>query len=106
MATLQLREGLTFDPLDFSDWVDNQADLGPKWRPRYVRITEAIPTTPSNKTLKRVLVHQKYRHDRAGSDPMWWRARGEAAFHLFSDADEKLLHDGLVAAGRDRFWDL
>ena len=37
MAGLVLRDGATFDPAGFAAWIDAQADIGPKWRPRYVR---------------------------------------------------------------------
>jgi fatty-acyl-CoA synthase len=106
MTTLQLREGQSFDPDDFAKWLDSQPDLGPKWRPRYVRVTPAMPTTATGKIVKRTLVHQKYRSDRTNGDPMWWRPRGENTYRPFTDTEEKTVHDGLVSAGRERFWDL
>jgi fatty-acyl-CoA synthase len=106
MTTLQLREGQSFDPDDFAKWLDGQPDLGPKWRPRYVRVTAAMPTTATGKIVKRTLVQQKYRADRTNGDPMWWRPRGESTYRPFTDTEEKTVHDGLVAAGRERFWDL
>ena len=71
MATLVLQEGAAFDPASFASWVDAQPDLSPKWRPRYVRVTGALPTTPTNKVLTRTLVHEKFRSDRTGGDPVW-----------------------------------
>ena len=46
MAGLVLRDGVTFDPAGFATWIDAQADIGPKWRPRYVRVMAEPPTTP------------------------------------------------------------
>jgi fatty-acyl-CoA synthase len=106
MATVQLSDGVGFDPDEFGAWLDGQPDLGPKWRPRFVRVTRAMPATPTNKILKRVLVRQKYRSDLTGAEPIWWRPRGEAAYRPFTIDDEKTLHDALVTAGRERFWDL
>jgi len=106
MATLVLREGAHFDPEGFARWLDAQADVGPKWRPRYVRITAAMPTSPTNKILKRTLVSDKYRPDRTGGDAIWVRDRGAAAFRRFDDTDAKTVYDDLSAAGRARFWDL
>src|SRR4029077_14530794 len=60
MAALVLRDQATFSPNNFAEWLDQQFDLGPKWRPRYVRVTAALPTSPTNKILKRVLVHEKF----------------------------------------------
>jgi fatty-acyl-CoA synthase len=106
MATVVLRDGATFDPATFASWIDAQADLGPKWRPRYLRVTAAMPTSPTNKILKRVLVHDKYRPDRTGGDPLWVRDRGEPVYRPFDDVEAQAVHDELVTAGRERFWDL
>lgn len=106
MAALVLREGARFDPVAFASWLDAQPDLGPKWRPRYVRVTPAMPTTPTNKILKRTLVHQKFRPDRVSGDALWVRGRGEAAFRPFTAADAEALRRRFAANGRERFWDL
>ena len=42
-----------------------------------------LPTTGTNKVVKRTLVHQKYRPDRCGSDELWERGRGDPAFRPF-----------------------
>jgi fatty-acyl-CoA synthase len=106
MATVVLRDGATFDPRTFAAWLDAQADLGPKWRPTYLRIAAAMPTSPTNKILKRILVHDKYRPDRTGGDPLWLRGRDEPAYRPFGGPEAKALHDALVTGGRERFWDL
>ncbi|HEY2428663.1 MAG TPA: AMP-binding protein, partial [Acidimicrobiales bacterium] len=106
MATVVLREGAAFDPCAFGDWLDAQPDLGPKWRPRYVRITAAMPTSPTNKILKRTLVHEKYRPDLVGDDPLYVRGRDEPTFRPFGDADAARVRADLEGAGRGRFWDL
>lgn len=106
MASVLMRSGETFDPDEFAAWVDSQSDLGPKWRPRYVRVTSSLPTTPSNKILKRTLVHDKMRSDRVGRDAVYWRPRGAATYRLFTAEDEQALLGAMRAAGRARFWDL
>jgi fatty-acyl-CoA synthase len=106
MATLVLRDGARFDAAAFAAWLDAQEDLGPKWRPRYVRVTGAMPSTPTNKILKRTLVSQKFRADRVDGDPIWERGRGAAAYRPFGAEDEEALHRAFAAAGRERFWDL
>ena len=79
------------DPAGFAEWIDAQPDVGPKWRRRYVRVIRSLPTTPTNKILKRVLVHQKFRSDRTERDEIWVRGRGEDAFRPFTHEDEKKL---------------
>ncbi|HEV3352675.1 MAG TPA: AMP-binding protein [Acidimicrobiales bacterium] len=106
MAALILRDGASFDPVEFAGWLDRQSDVGPKWRPRYVRVSSELPATATNKVLKRTLVHQKFRADRAGGDPIWVRGRGEDAYRPFTSDDESALQLRFAEAGRERFWDL
>jgi len=106
MVALVLRDGTPFDPAGFAAWLDAQPELSPKWRPRYVRVTRALPTTPTNKVLTRTLVHQKFRADRVGGDPVHVRGRGEAAYRVLTAADESELHEAFEAAGRRQAWDL
>jgi len=106
MAGLVLREGAGFEPAAFAAWVDAQDGIGPKWRPRYVRIIRDPPTTGTNKIVKRSLVHQKWRADRVGGDAVYVRERGESAYRTFTPDDERVLHDSFVHYRRERFWDL
>lgn len=82
MATLALQTGATFDPAVFSRFVDGAANLPPRWRPMFVRITYEVAVTQTNKVLKRVLRHEKFLVDRI-RDPVYWRPRGATEFRLF-----------------------
>jgi fatty-acyl-CoA synthase len=106
MAGLVMEDGARFDPAAFARWVDDQRDLGPKWRPRYVRTTVELPTTATNKILKRTLVAQRFRSDRVAGDPVWFRDRGESSYRRFTPDDERALRAAFVEHGRERFWDL
>jgi len=68
--------------------------VAPPLRPRGA----GLPTTPTNKVLTRTLVHQKFRADRIGGDPVYVRGRGEDAYRSFGDGDEAALHEAFVAA--------
>jgi fatty-acyl-CoA synthase len=52
-AALVLRGAL--DPADFERFLDEQQDLSPKARPRYVRVLDDLPRTVTNKVLHREL---------------------------------------------------
>jgi fatty-acyl-CoA synthase len=106
MAGLVVTDEATFDLDAFARWLDGQESIGPKWRPRYVRILRDPPTTGTNKIVKRTLVHQKFRHDRVNGDRCFVRLRGEQNFREFTDQDETALHTSFVSNGRERFWDL
>ena len=106
MAGLVLRAGAQFDPAAFATWLDARDDVGPKWRARYVRILSDPPTTGTNKIVKRTLVHEKWRRDRIGGDPVYVRDRGASAYRPFTADDERALHDSFARYQRERFWDL
>jgi fatty-acyl-CoA synthase len=106
MAGLVVGDPDAFDPVAFARWLDDQDAIGPKWRPRYVRLMHDPPTTGTNKIVKRTLVQQKFRHDLTGGDELFVRARGEDAYRPFTDADEQTLHESFVRYQRERFWDL
>jgi fatty-acyl-CoA synthase len=98
MAALQLLDGVQFDPADFARFLDAQADLGTKWAPRYVRITEALPVTHTNKVLKRNL--QAMRWNPAGTDTVWWRPERGVAYRPFTSDDAAAVLAAFDAKGR------
>jgi fatty-acyl-CoA synthase len=106
MVALVLRRGAVFDGAAFAAWLDDQPDLSAKWMPSFVRISGALPTTPTNKVLTRALVHDKFRSDRVGADPVYRRERGLADYERFTTAAEVLLRDQFEANGRVATWDL
>ena len=106
MAALVLREGAAFHATAFAAWLDARPDLSPKWQPRFVRLCDALPTTPTNKVITRTLVHEKFRLDRTGGDPVFVRERGAAGFRAFEKADDAALRERFEAQGRLSVWDL
>lgn len=56
MAAIVLQDGATLTPGEFEEFLAAQRDLSPKAWPRYVWIAEDLPTTATNKILKRELV--------------------------------------------------
>jgi fatty-acyl-CoA synthase len=83
MATLLLRPGTTFDPEGFVEFLAGQADLGTKWAPRYVRITDHLPETATSKVLKRVLRNEGWR----SPEPVWWRPVKDGPYRRLEAAD-------------------
>ena len=106
MVALVLREGATFDGSGFAAWLDEQPELSPKWRPCFVRLCDALPTTPTNKVLTRTLVHQKFRSDRVGGDPVYVRRRQDDLYRRFTAEGEESLRQAFESSGRSRAWEL
>lgn len=69
MVTVVLRDDASLDPAGFEAFLAEQPDLSPKAWPRYVRIATEVPTTATNKVLKRALRIQ----GTDTSDPLWVR---------------------------------
>ena len=76
MAALVLQPGASFDPDGFGRFLAEQPDLGTKWAPRFVRVTESLPQTETNKILKRVLAAEGIECD----DPVWVREAKELVY--------------------------
>jgi len=56
MAAVVLRDGAEFDADQFEKFLSTHEEMSPKGWPRYVWITDELPTTATNKILKRELV--------------------------------------------------
>ena len=108
MAALVLREGATFDPAAFARWIDDEAGIGPKWRPRWLRLADELPGTGTNKIVTRTLVAPEVPARPGRSRPVV--AAGSAARPPTSRSDPTDETDAAPPrswpAGRERFWDL
>jgi fatty-acyl-CoA synthase len=99
MVALHLRDGAEFDPGGFADFLATQPDLSPKWVPRFVRVTAHLPSTATQKVVKRVLRHEHW----ACSDPVWWRPDRTLAFRVLTADDVANLRAQFDAHGRSHF---
>ncbi|MEV0346477.1 AMP-binding protein [Nonomuraea sp. NPDC050680] len=93
MAALVLEAA--FDPVAFAGFLAGRRDLGAKSFPRYVRVSDALPQTPSHKVVKRVLVKEGWRT----ADPVWWRPTG-AEIRLLGGADVAAIEREFARHGR------
>ena len=98
MVAMELVPGKEFEPEAFAAWLLQQPDLGPKWLPRYVRISPSLPQTATGKVTKVDLRAEAWACD----DAVWWRPLGssDVRFTLLSDDDRKALAAGLAENGR------
>jgi fatty-acyl-CoA synthase len=98
MAALELVPGAAFSPAAFAEWVGAQPDMGTKWAPRFVRISDSLPQTATGKVTKVGLRAQAWVCD----DQVWWRPPPSAAteYRLLTEDDRAALAAGLAAHGR------
>ena len=86
MVALELRSGVEFDPAGFDAFLAEQPDLGPKWLPAFVSVTDDLPKLASLKIDKQRLRREAWR-----TEPVFWRpAKGEPLRPL-GDADRSRL---------------
>jgi fatty-acyl-CoA synthase len=81
MAAVVLVDGAALAPAAFSEFLAAQPDLSPKAWPRHVWITDSLPTTATNKILKRELSAR-------GSTPdggTVWTRRGRETSYVVVD---------------------
>jgi fatty-acyl-CoA synthase len=93
MATLLLRPGTSFDPVGFAEFLAGESDMGTKWAPRYVRITDELPITATTKVLKRVLRAERWRC----TEEVWWRPERDAPYRPLLPADAETLDEAVAA---------
>jgi fatty-acyl-CoA synthase len=77
MAAVVLRDDATLAPDELETFLAAQPDLSPKAWPRYLRVAGALPSTATNKVLKRELAAQ----GTATDDPVWVRAERGTTYH-------------------------
>lgn len=83
MAAIVLNDGHTLAPTEFEAFLDEQPDLSPKARPRYVRIAADLPSTATHKVLKRQLIAQGT--DIATGEVLWVREPRGTAYTVRGD---------------------
>ena len=94
MASLILRSGAEFDGEAFAAFLAKQSDLGTKMAPRYVRVAASLPSTETNKILKRVLRDERWE----GGDPIWLH-NGET-YRPLEETDRAAIRAAFEARGR------
>jgi fatty-acyl-CoA synthase len=97
MMALHVRDADAFDVEEFASWFAAQSDVSPKWAPRYVRVSERLPSTQTQKVLKRVLRREHWECD----DPVWWRAERDSPYRRMSDDDAAALRGTFAARSRE-----
>lgn len=90
MAALVLQDNADLTPEEFGDFLAGQPDLSPKAWPRYVWVTDQLPTTATNKILKRELT-------KVGKAPqgglLWYRA---GRTRTYTSADRQVADESSV----------
>lgn len=96
LAALELGDGTEFDPPAFAAWLTEQADLGTKWAPTYVRICKALPTVGHDKIDRRRIKREAW----CTADTVWRRLPRQSAYQLLTAADRGGIRRAFIDNGR------
>jgi fatty-acyl-CoA synthase len=102
MACVQLRPGATADMAALDAHMKAQPDLGTKWLPRFVRVTDHMPVTVTSKILKRELRADRWESE----DPVWWRPQPGAELRPLTGEDLTVIRQEFERHGRTAVLDL
>ncbi|MDG2028774.1 MAG: AMP-binding protein [Acidimicrobiales bacterium] len=94
MLALRMADGEGFDPSEFASFLADQADLGTKATPQFVRVADELPMTATNKVLSRALRREFWEC----ADPVWVR-RG-SGYEPLTDAAATALRAEFATRGR------
>lgn len=96
MCAVTMRDGATFAPDDFAAFLAQQPDLGTKWRPTFVRVVDAVPTTANGKINKAPLRAAAWE-----AEAVWWAPSRTSPFRAMTELDRARIRDEFRAAGRE-----
>lgn len=96
LVALELLPGRVFDPEAFASFLDEQTDLGTKWAPRFVRISQQLPQVGSGKLDRKPLKREAW----LCTDDIWWRPPRHAAYVRMTHSDQDLLRKEFLAHDR------
>lgn len=89
MLSIQMLPGIEFDAQVFDRFLWSQNDFSPKWQPRFVRVAETLPQTPTAKILKRQLRQERWNTD----DAVWRKPDRDSPYCVMSDSEKSALTD-------------
>ncbi len=96
MCVLELAPDAQFDPVAFGAFLGAQPEMSAKWWPRFVRITDAVPLTGSNKVDKAPIRAAAWQT----SDPVHARVGRTSDYTLLDDAGRATIEAEFAAHGR------
>ena len=73
-----------------------QAALGTKWAPRYLRVAQSLPSTQTNKILKRTLREERWEC----ADPVWIRG-ADGSYRALGEADVESIREAFRQRSRE-----
>ena len=96
MCALELAPGATFDAAAFGEFLAGRPEMGVKWWPRYVRLTDQVPLTGSNKVDKTPLRAAAWETD----EPVYARVGRTQEYRLLDEEARRTIEKEFAEHGR------
>jgi fatty-acyl-CoA synthase len=98
MAAVVLQDDATLTPAELEEFLAAQSDLSPKAWPRYVRVAPDLPSTATNKVLKRELAAQGAS---AGDGVLWTREERGRSYSPTPEEPARIVTDARSGSVRE-----
>ena len=96
MCAVEMAEGESFDVESFGPFIAAQPEMGAKWWPTYVRVTDRIPLTGSGKVNKAPLRNAAWNTH----DPVYIRVGRTSEYVPLDDAKRASIEAEIRSHGR------
>jgi fatty-acyl-CoA synthase len=104
MITVQLKDGVDFNPDDVYQWFIRQQKEGgmdPKWMPDYIRVIDKFAVTDTQKIIVRPFKRENFNLESLPSMRIYFRRRGDNAYHPLTPDEFRKIKQEFRINGRE-----
>lgn len=104
MITVQLKDGVDFNPDDVYQWFMKQQKEGgmdPKWMPDYIRVVDKFPVTDTQKIMVRPFKREHFNIENNPNMQIYFRRRGDNTYRRLTPEEFNKLRDVFKTNGRE-----
>ena len=104
MITVQLKDGVDFNPDDVYQWFMKQQKEGgmdPKWMPDYIRVVDKFSVTDTQKIMVRPFKREHFNIEKNPNMQIYFRRRGDNTYRRLTPEEFNQLRDIFKTNGRE-----
>ncbi len=104
MVTVQLKDGVKFNPDEVYAWFTKQQKEGgmdPKWMPDYIRIVDKFTVTDTQKVIVRPFKRENFNIEKNPGMQIYFKKRGDETYHKLTPDEFNKIKKSFKANGRE-----
>jgi fatty-acyl-CoA synthase len=104
MVTVQLKDGVAFNPDDVYAWFIKQQKEGgmdPKWMPDFIRIVDKFTVTDTQKVIVRPFKRENFNIEKTPGMQIYFRQRGDNTYRKLTSEEFNKIKDDFKTNGRE-----